>query len=582
MKQNSSDLDLAASNPCPFCNHLCECPYALQPRDECLELWPLGRPEHRRLHDADPRQAKWKRIALANPEVREVVEDWQSGEQVSDEAYLALRELINRAATDEAAEAYWHVMGELLGPKLGRCLLDAAGYYDIPIADRSLHESYAHATRGAVIIANDYMVRGDTSVPVPSHFERIVLEGFKILLWGLTGQQLAELPEKEDAFKAAVERGWREVLGYGNGFYGFTVVPRIGILDMVRYQQLGGGDDLVSWSMANWVLWTMTAFPVPVQLVVPEFREKALKDRLKAMYEPLVHTFPWRLRKRAKVVLGGWRDVAKHEHVVGELRALLDTLIDEYDFMHGKPKAQLSSVGAIGWASSPELRERLDRQLKEAGLPISSRDLAHVGFARYVAGKFEEHLREHYPIDEAEFGDAEKAPGTLGEADSEEGEAFMEDSARTEETSDVGDGVPVALERKGIRYLYIRQMAYATGIEMERLRTWMKRGYLPDMRVRDIDPGAARHIRNRRVLPWTNEMIETIDRLKLEKDAMQVKSAEGLYSLDEAAVALGVTVRTLHKWRKRGRVRTTELGHRVFVPVEEVERLRRETGKARR
>jgi excisionase family DNA binding protein len=569
-------LDLAAANPCPFCNHMLNCPRAMKPRDECLEFWPLSAPEKRALRIEAPWHRDARRAALSRREVRDVIERWEAGEQVADDDYLMLREGLNRAAEDQA-DVYWYVLSQLLRPHIKRLLLDAVSYYRTPLSIAYLVPRAFTALKGAIVVASEAMVRGDTSVRVPSHFERIVLECLKYFLFGLTGQQLAKLPRDARHFKSAVEQEWREVLGYGNGFYGFTVIPRVSILDLVRYQQLGGGDDLVSWSIGNWVLWTMTAFPVPVQLVVPGFKDKALKARLKAMYEPLVHSFAWRLRKRAKVVLGSWRDVPGHEDVLGELRALLDSLIDEYDFMYGKPEAQLSSVGAIGWASSPELRERLDRQLKQAGLPISSRDLVHVGFARYVAGKFEEHLRQHYPIDEAEFGDAEKAAGTLGEADSEEAEAFMEDSARTKETSDVGKGVPVALEREGTKYLYLRQMTYATGIEMERLRTWMKRGYLPDLRVRDIDPGAARRLLNRRVLPWTNEMIERIDGLASEKRVGWPDSAKRLYSLGEAAALLGIDRRTLYRWRKKGRLTTVKVGGKIFVSGEELQRLGNDT-----
>ena len=580
MKQNSSELDLAAANPCPFCNHMFECPHSMQPRDACLEFWPLSAPEKRALRMEAPWHHDARRVALSRPEVRKVVERWEAGQQVTDDEYLMLREGLNRAAEKEA-DVYWYVLNQLLRPHIKRLLLDAVPYYRTPVNIGWLVPRAFTALRGAIVVANEGMVRGDTSVRVPSHFERIVLECIKYFLFGLTGQHLAELPREEEAFKAAVEREWRAVLRYGNGFYGFTVIPRVGILDMVRYQQLGGGDDLVSWSMGNWVLWTMTAFPVPVQLVVPRFREKALKDRLKAMYEPLVHSFAWRLRKRAKAVLGSWRDVPEHEGLVGELRALLDTLIEKYYFMYGKPDAQLSSVGAIGWASSPELRERLDRQLREAGLPLSSRDVVHVGFARYAVGKFGEHLRECYPLDEAESEDAEQAVGTLGEAHDEGGEVFMADSARTRKKSDVSEGVPVALERKGTKYLYLRQMAWAFGLQTERLRTWIRRGYLPDLRVRDIDPSAGARLLNRRVLPWTNQMTATIERLKLEKDAARAKSAEGLYSLEEAAADLGMTVRTLYNWRERGCLKTTQLGQRVFVAGEDLERLKREMGKPR-
>jgi hypothetical protein len=50
-----------------------------------------------------------------------------------------------------------------------------------------------------------------------------------------------------------------------------------------------------------------------------------------------------------------------------------------------------------------------------------------------------------------------------------------------------------------------------------------------------------------------------------------------LYSLAEAAQKLGgVSVWTLRKHRSRGTLRVTDIGRRVLVPAEEIERIRTE------
>ncbi len=479
----------------------------MKPTDECLELWPLGQPRARALNARDALQAQCAATARSEPDIRRILEDWRAGTQVSDSDYLLLRDgaLTSPLARRQACE---FVLSEFLAPIWERTIQDGLLYYDIDLRNRSrLLQAAFDAIKGAIIIANKFMVQNDTSVRVPSHFERIALESIKYILWRLTGQQLSELPkDDDDKFKAAVEREWREVLRYGNGFYGFTVIPKVSIMDMVRYQQLGGGDDLVSWSISNWVLWTYTAFPVVVEAVVPGFGEKALKARLEAMYEPLVQSHAIEMLRRARATRDQWADVPEKEDVIGELRALL--------------------------SSAVEIRDQLDRQLAKAGAPISSREMAHVGFARYISAKFENHLRQSYAFygGDVEYSETETDAGDLTDSDEEgaevlgygedavyprteaggndltdsHGEAaevFAEESARTGRMSDVGLEVKVAFEKDGVEYLYRRQMALACRVTEEQLRYWHRQDYLPTPRVRDIDPGAPRTIANRRVYP---------------------------------------------------------------------------------
>ena len=65
--------------PCPLCPHVFECPFARQPRDECLELWPLGRPSRRELMVTSDQEAEWKKTALRVPWIRDVVGTWEQG-----------------------------------------------------------------------------------------------------------------------------------------------------------------------------------------------------------------------------------------------------------------------------------------------------------------------------------------------------------------------------------------------------------------------------------------------------------------------------------------------------------------------
>jgi len=428
-----------------------------------------------------------------------------------------------------------------------------------------------------VIIGNEPMVMGDAAVRVPSHFERIVFECLKSFLFVLAGMPFRKLPRGKFAFRQAVEDEWRRVLCYGNGFHGFTVFPRIFIEDLVRYQKLGGGDDLVSWSISNWVIWSMTAFPHPVQAVVPKFGEKALGERLVRMYEPLIQSFASKLLRRAAAV-EGWTDVPDKEDAVETLRALLRKLAEEYDFMRGKPEALVSSVGAIGPESSPEWREKLDARCREFGLPFHARDLVHVGFPRYVVSKFERFLRESYPWYSAEYGDMKAESGAIVEGRGEVAEVFRAETRRTRTKSDTGPGIPIALEHDGVRYFYIHQAAHAFGVTRDQLRNWDRRGQLPTQRVGDVDPFASATIANRRIYPDTPEMREKLRELAERGELWQADPQTGVLSLKEAARRIGISSRALYDWRKEGRIAEVKEGHRVFIPEAEVERILAELG----
>lgn len=569
------EWDVAASNPCPFCPALRRCPHDRTPDDVCLELWPLSRPRERSLVAETIEEARCKRIALADTETRRIVEAWCRGEQVSDDDYLMLRERLFTAVTEDAQAGYTYVLVNLVGPQPAVQLVDAIDYYGLTDqqAARALTIADALCFPGCVLTANEYMVKHDLAVRVPSHFQRIVCEVQKICLFALAGYPFLRLPQSKYAFRHAVEEEWRRVLRYGNGFHGFTVHPRIHIEDLVRYQQLRGGDDLVSWSISNWVIWSMTAFPNPLQTVVPKFGEKALGERLVRMYEPLVQSFARRLVRRAEAAEGE-RDAPRRAAAADALRALLKTAIAEYDFMYGKPRdTLLPSVGAIGPESSPQWREDLDRRFAEAGLPFRARDVVHVGFTRYVVGKFEQHLREMYPWYEPEFAPDVDWRCRLTDADDEVAQVFAAEQRKHRRRSDVSEGIPIAFEHEGVQYLYRRQMAAACGVTEEQLRNWHRSGELPDMRVRDFDPAASRAIQNRRVYPHTPKMIEEIHALRDRKQALRAESCSGMLSRKQAADALGISTRKLDQMRQAGAIATERVGHRVFIPEAEVERI---------
>jgi len=572
----AKSVDSALGNPCDACRAREWCADFGTPRYECLEFWPLSQPAQRSLRVTQPQDEESLRIALGDPYVCAVVRRWEAGAQVTDDEYLDLRRLYLKAPEGPVEEAHLFVIRKMLMPKMTRYISDARRYYGLSGTREDLVAT-AEACQASVLFADDAVVSAYPCPPVPSRFERVVLSVLKALLWGYTIHKFIDMPRDETEFKQAVEEEWRRVLFYEDGFHGFTVVPMIHMDDLVRYQQLGGGDPLVSHSISDWVIWSMTAFPLPVQIFSTDFCDKAYGERLRKMYEPLVSSYAFKARARAKKVAyqsgADASDVPAPDDLLGEFRALLRRAIDEYDFMYGKAGEVASSVGSVGFASSREWREKLQRRLDQADVSLEAHDLVHVGFSGYVVGKFREHLRRSYPSYNYATEELDDVPGALVDGEGDVFEVFREETERTHLKSDAGTALPLAFERNGVDYLYVRQMAFVAGVTVDQLRNWDRRGHLETMRVREIDPDASEDIADRRVYPYTSEMIGRIQELAERKGMLQSDPKQGVLSRAEAARRLGITPRTLDNWRKQGKVKAAEMDHRVFVAEAEVERL---------
>ena len=112
-------------------------------------------------------------------------------------------------------------------------------------------EAVNTAFEGALVLVRDDMVALDVASPVGSHFERLFGDSFRLILWALLEVGERVLPDPDDAFQDAVEDEWLRALRYGCGWYGLSIVPRVSILDLIRYQNLGGRNRAVSRSISG-------------------------------------------------------------------------------------------------------------------------------------------------------------------------------------------------------------------------------------------------------------------------------------------------------------------------------------------
>lgn len=554
--------------PCPLCRHVYECPFVHSPREECIELWPLAKPERRRLKlyqvsKRDVEEALSKRAWL-----RRLVRRWERGEQVTDEEYLRLRdEILTRK--DPVCQ---DVFGNLIGVRLARYVKDAMSYYGKRIDDPRMKAARENAIVAALTTCSERFVQADKDSPVPSHFERLFFELFQHFLFGFAGVRQIELPEDDKRFVAAFEREWMRALEYGNGFYGLTIVPLVSIVDAVRYQQIGRCDKTISLSVIEYYVLIAKVFPTIGQLISPLFGEKAIIDRVVAMFEPLVRRCAIQARNRRP------SDRKPIEILRGEFRSVAKRAIDEYSFMYGKAGTWRDAVGFVGFSSSESLRWKADIAAAVIGQYPAADHTVHVNAGAYIASRLRQHLREHYPPiwDRGTNTVSLDAPLPAAPGAHTHGGHIGTDDFEVPIAA-LSPRRPVAAVVNGVEYLFINEMAEHCGVTPDQLREWDRSDELPAARLRDVSPAHAGKVSGKwRVYPNTEEMRERIQALKEKKKRAQRGGLrEGEYSRKQAAAVLGVHKDTLRRWERRKVAKPQWRDNRPIYTAEEIRRLAR-------
>lgn len=523
--------------------------------------------------------------------LRALVREWERGGRVTDEQYLRLRyEVVERH--DEVCQ---HALGNLLGPCIERYVLDAAEYYHVaPVGSELFRAAWMKAVEGALIIPREDVVAWDAASPVQSHFERLFCEVFKLTLFGLLRIKFLDMPAGEEAFQSRFEAEWKRALRYGNGYYGLTIIPRVSILDAVRYQQLGGRDRVISRSLVEFYVLQLGPFPHFAQMVAPLFGEKAIKARLMAMFDPLVRSCVVEASRRLAAVGERYNE----QTLTLDFQAVLSDAIDEYQFMYGKTGTWQDGVGMIGLSASEHTRQKVDAALREPGYPLTSKDLVHINASGYITARLRQHLRSHYPPPWREKGELLSLDFVL---DADDGKTALGDvltgqeswaqagwwsqpedalapggTGRAQRARGSTPGVRVvAAVVDGTEYLFVDEMAALCGVTPEQLRTWDRKGLLRASRLGKICPAHRGKVsRNWRVYPNTEETRQRIAELAYEHRPSRTGLEEGEFSRKQAAKVLGVHKDTLRRLEKRGLAKPQWRDNRPIYTVEEIRRLR--------
>jgi len=583
--------------PCPLCHHVFDCPFSQQPRDECLDLWPLGRPSSREIPNRNAPEVREKLALVAShPELQPLFEAWERGEALSDAQYLRLRDTATVQYGDRNQEfaAFWVAM-LLIKHVWGPHVKAALEYY--PVEQRSgtaIQEAQFRAIRGALVVVDEGAIAADADlgVPVRSHFERLFGDALKYILWGLLRGPLLRLPLGNDEFQEGLESAWRATLRFGNGLFGLSVIPAISVTDLVRYQELGGRDKVVSRGIAEHFMLMLSTFPPLVQMVAPQFGDLAFRRRLSVMFAPMVKGYAWRALRREKM-LGDEAD-ARREHLRGEFEAVLRNAIESYDFTYGKTVGPEGVAGALGLSADPEMREHVEAALEHLELPQTVRDITPVEITHHIKARMEARLREAHPVParEQQFGQSldeeRQASPTEREAleddealdvdaEDEDGDLGPEYEAADDDRDWLGETaapVVIACEADGVRYLYIDEMARRCGVSSDQLRRWDYTGDLPAQRLGDVDPASGdAGTAHWRAYPETEEMISRIRALASAKKRRRAGKAGDEFCRAEAARVLGISAKTLKRWEQSGVAQPIWRDGRPIYTADEIRRL---------
>lgn len=556
------------TSPCPLCRYVFNCPFDEHYRQECIDFWPLSRAKHRVLEANDPVSERLRERALAIAWVADIIDVWLGGGQVTDAQYLRLRREASREDSDDVA-VHTYVLSQFLGAGVRRHTLDAASYYRLGPDFRSGFRSvFLKAMEGALTVVRDDMVEKDAGVPVVSHFERLFYDCYRFIFHAFSGAKELVLPHADNDFMNAIEDEWARALSFGNGYFGLTVVPLVSILDMVRYQQLGGRNRVISRSMVEQVILLMDTFPLPVQHVLPKFRDVALKERLLAMFHPLLGACATKAGRRLEYAGEELARVA-YPRLFEEFRAVLAAAADRYSFMHGKAGTPEDAVGMLGFSASPQLRQDVAEICAEWGLDVDIAGLTHVNASYYLSECVVDHLREHYPV-------TRRRAVSLDQPVNDDEDTTLADLVAASEGADSAPVLEVTIAHTvaGVQYLYRDEIAGVACVSPDQLRRWDEEGTLKALRVRDLLPNTRSKIEaERRIYPYTNEMIETIRALARRKEHRVGHLPEGEYNRAQAAAVLPVTYRTLQRWEERGKAKPIWRDGAPIYTLEEIRRL---------
>jgi len=354
---------------------------------------------------------RYARLLQHDPRAASIFHCWRRGKPPHNEDYLYLHGLAYDANTRD--EAAYFLITDILNEVCVHWAGDVLVYYFdthdtspyFPVRSSKVWEIVNAATSMAVRCCGRALVENYAGHTSGADWTRLLIDQMRLSTWGaLQLQHLDFSGLSDEEFRIRFEEEWSRLLHFPDLFYGFRVLPRVGLDDFVRYSLLPHGDANIRGQISNYLMHQWSEYPHLGQLLSPLFADMAFGKRLKKIYEPLVEKVVSEALKNSQIPSGDERARAEIEV---QVREVFEAAMKKFRFYGPRKKKRLwGKIGMIGLPQTPELRRYFDERAKKSGLqnegnPLTLSDVSEVGFAYYIDLKLRVWLARNYPPEPA-------------------------------------------------------------------------------------------------------------------------------------------------------------------------------------
>jgi hypothetical protein len=495
---------------------------------------------------------------------------WRRGIIPSDSDFLQIREQALHpdyfGTTDEPV----YFLVDILGEPLAQMASDYVSYYLTRRGELLPGQLITTLPFGLVLLLQAALGRVilhaapeaiHENATIGSEWSRFVLEHMRQMLFKFLDCHQLDLTSRPDQeFRRTFEKEWKILLAYQDSLYGFRVIPKLSLEDMMRYQQLKKGDPQIRRTISTYITHQATEYPHLLHPYAPELAEKDYESLLRRMYDPLIQTTVRQALKNSSVLHENRQQI--RADLLKEVEEQFQQARQAFSFYWEKAVKErpLGKIGFLSYPQTSEGQKELDALLQQRTLPYTSRDFMEVSFATYIRQRLRSWLESTYPADKQTDNEIsiQQAPTDSDRALEEE--LSQEDGVWNEARH---TPTPEVFGPDGTGYFTVKQAARYYGLSVDQLRRFDREGFLPAYRVRDIFEKPYPLKPDMRLYAVTEETRQAIEVIKarLAKHSTHLQGQE--VDRKTAAMLLGVHVTVLRKLENEGRLQPLRRGRIV-------------------
>jgi hypothetical protein len=473
------------------------------------------------------------------------------------------------------------------------------GYYRLDTVEfAQLEMSVPSLLRGSVILCRADIIsalkaskRPDV---YPTIWDKIVLETLRFLLMGVNDllprllssyQTISQLSGAD--FRIEVESEWREAMRFKDAYYGFLIHPRVGLVELVRYQQLPRTDKDTRWQISDYLAHLSQERPSVLETLTPLFKRKAFRDRIHLAYTPLIQkTIRTIITSTRAGTLG--QTLGYEEEIRKHVNDAFDTFLIDFDYYYKRRPQNLPIPRWFGTLGG--LPESVKQRIESTSPNLV--DLAvdwdrEIAFSHYMESKLVYLTRtltgteldedRRYSSRTTQLHDNQISG--LGEEDDDGNTEIARCKHRIIDRGAPNRKTESSYKSKhvigldGRTYLMVMQMSdfvrERSGVEVsaDHLRYLAKTGRAPATRINDVF--------GTKLLTKDNFWLfePSDENLKVIIDAVRDPETRGLTLRSTAARVLNRSEKTLSRYERNGLLTPQRIHNHIYYSVEDLRRL---------